>query len=433
MAIELKKLFRLHLTKAFIGAGRQGEVNSDPGERMKSVAFKVFGTACALLLLGACSTLPRSPAVPNASYSQAVVSGMPEVRYFIDADPNLFIEHGFESVQREKAYLEAQGRGGALPPANFLAVSGGGDNGAFGAGLLLGWTEEGSRPEFKAVTGISTGALIAPFAFLGPDYDQQLREVYTEISPEDVQQRRGLIDTIFGESAADNTPLRNLVGRYADEDMLLAIGEEYDKGRLLLIATTNLDAQRPIVWNIGEIAKSGAPGALALFRDVLVASAAIPGAFPPVMLDVEVDGVPYQEMHVDGGAISQVFIYPPSVNLEEASEERGLQRERVLYVIRNARLDPEWAEVERRTLNIAGRAIAALIQTQGIGDLYQIYLSAERDNIDYNLAFIPPSFDAEHKEAFDTAYMRELFDVGFGMAAQGYPWEKYPPGYNPDG
>ena len=147
---------------------------------------------------------------------------------------------------------------------------------------------------------------------------------------------------------------------------------------------------------------------------------------------VSINGVPYQEMHVDGGAISQVFIYPPSVNLEEASESRGLQRARVLYVIRNARLDPEWAEVERRTLSIVGRAISTLIQTQGIGDLYQIYLSAARDKIDYNLAYIPPTFEAEHKEEFDTAYMRKLFDVGFQMAVQGYPWEKYPPGYNPD-
>lgn len=395
-------------------------------------SMRLIGVAGAMLVIGACSTLPRSPAVPTESYNQAVVPGMPEVRYFIDEDPSLFIKHGYQSFRREQAYLQAEGKGPEMPAAQLLAVSGGGDNGAFGAGLLLGWTETGTRPEFKVVTGISTGALIAPFAFLGPAYDQQLREVYTEISPEDVQEPRGLVDVIFGESAADNAPLRELVARYATTEMLQAIAEEYEKGRLLLIATTNLDAQRPVVWNIGEIAKSAHPGALELFQNVLVASAAIPGAFPPVMLDVEVDGVLHQEMHVDGGAISQVFIYPPSVNIEETSEALGVQRERILYVIRNARLDPEWAEVERRTLNIAGRAIATLIQTQGIGDLYQIYLSAERDNIDYNLAYIPSSFDAEHKEAFDTAYMRALFDVGFDMAAQGYPWEKYPPGFNPD-
>lgn len=399
---------------------------------MLKSASVAAGAAVSLLLLGACSSLERSPAVPNENYRQAVVPGMPEVRYLIDEDPSLFIKHGAQSIQRERAFLASQGLGDRLPPAHLLAVSGGGDNGAFGAGLMLGWTAAGDRPEFKVVTGISTGALIAPFAFLGPAYDAQLREVYTEISPEDVQEPRGLVDIIFGESAADNTPLQQLVSRYANEEMLKAIAAEYENGRLLLIATTNLDAQRPVVWNIGEIAKSGHPEALTLFRNVLVASAAIPGAFPPVMLDVEVDGRPYQEMHVDGGAISQVFTYPPSINLEEEAEERGIQRDRLLYVIRNARLDPEWAEVERRTLDIAGRAISTLIQTQGIGDLYQIYLSAQRDNIDYNLAFIPATFDAEHKEEFDTAYMRQLFGVGFQMAAKGYPWQKYPPGYDPD-
>jgi len=313
-----------------------------------------------------------------------------------------------------------------------LAVSGGGDNGAFGAGLLVGWSQTGNRPEFKIVTGISTGALIAPFAFLGPDYDDQLREIFTTISAKDILKKRGLVGIVFGESAADNAPMWNLVRKHADAAMLQAIGEEYDKGRLLLIATTNLDAQRPVVWNIGEIAKSDHPKALELFHSILIASAAIPGAFPPVMIDVTVDGQTYQEMHVDGGTIAQVFIYPPSINVEETAQKFGVQRERELYIIRNARLDPEWATVERYIFDIAGRAISTLIQNQGIGDLYQIFLTAERDNIDYNLAFIPSTFDAVHKEEFDAEFMNKLFDVGFAMAKAGYPWEKFPPGYNPD-
>ena len=297
---------------------------------------------------------------------------------------------------------------------------------------MLGWTKTGKRPEFKAVTGISTGALTAPFAFLGHEYDDKLREVYTQVSPDQIRRERPLIDIVFGESAADNSPLWKLVSKYCDAEMLRAIAAEYDKGRLLLIATTNLDAQRPIVWNIGEIAKSGHPRALELFHSVLIASAAIPGAFPPVMIDVEVNGVAYQEMHVDGGAMSQVFTYPPSLKLKQAAAKRGMNRKRILYVIRNARLDPEWADVERRTFDIASRAISALIQTQGIGDLFTIYLSAQRDGIDYNLAYIPATVDAEHKEDFDTVYMNKLFDLGFEMAAGGYPWENYPPGYVPD-
>lgn len=382
--------------------------------------------------IAGCASPERSAAVPDHSYLDAVVPGMPDVRYFIDGEQDLFVEHIYAAVAREKAVLAAEGSDGDLPTATFLAISGGGDNGAFGAGLLVGWTQTGTRPEFKVVTGISTGALIAPFAFLGPEYDKALREVYTEISPDDILEPRPFIDILFGDSAADSSPLRALVSKYVNEELLAEIAEEYDRGRLLLVATTNLDAQRPIVWNIGEIAKSGHPGALELVQSILVASAAIPGAFPPVMIDVEVDGTHYEEMHVDGGTISQVFVYPPSLNVEEVSEEYDVERERVLYVIRNARLDPEWADVERRLLGIAARAISTLIQTQGIGDLYQIYLTAERDRIDYNLAYIPSSFDAEKSEDFETAYMNALFDVGYDMAIAGYTWEKFPPNYNPD-
>lgn len=396
-------------------------------------SMRQLAILCSLsALLLACSPPQRLTAVPNELYTDAAVPGMANVRYFIDADPQPIIEHAFQSIERERAWRAKSGQSVDLPPAVFLAVSGGGDNGAFGAGLLVGWSQTGNRPEFKIVTGISTGALIAPFAFLGPDYDDQLREVFTTISAKDILKKRGLLGIVFGESAADNAPMWNLVRKHADAAMLQAIGEEYDKGRLLLIATTNLDAQRPVVWNIGEIAKSDHPKALELFHSVLIASAAIPGAFPPVMIDVTVDGQTYQEMHVDGGTIAQVFIYPPSINVEEAAQKFGVQRERELYIIRNARLDPEWATVERYIFDIAGRAISTLIQNQGVGDLYQIFLTAERDNIDYNLAFIPSTFDAVHKEAFDTEFMNKLFDLGFAMAKAGYPWEKFPPGYNPD-
>ena len=396
--------------------------------------------------LAACASPERGPAVPNNLYTQAGVPGLEDVRYFIDDDPQPFVDDAIEAYRREVAYRN----GGTvkpatnppkgvptnanLPPARFLAISGGGDNGAFGAGLLVGWTARGDRPEFKVVTGVSTGALTAPFAFLGPDYDDALREVYTTISAEDVLRRRPFLEIIFGDSAADNDPLWQTIARYADDEMMRRIAEEHDKGRLLLIATTNLDAQRPIVWNIGKIAKSSHPDALNLFHAVLVASAAIPGAFPPVMIDVEANGEPYQEMHVDGGAISQVFLYPPSLNIEEIAEQYDVaeRRKRELYLIRNARLDPEWGNIERRIFTIAGRAISSLIQSQGLGDLYRIYLAAERDDIDYNLAHIPESFEAEREEEFDTVYMNKLFDVGYAMALEGYPWEKYPPDYNPD-
>ncbi|HMR33990.1 MAG TPA: patatin-like phospholipase family protein, partial [Geminicoccus sp.] len=325
------------------------------------------------------------------------------------------------------AAWRAAGLAELLPPADFLAISGGGENGAFGAGLLVGWTERGDRPVFKGVTGISTGALTAPFAFLGSDYDDDLRRVYTEITAADVLTPRSYFSAMMLDAAADTTPLRQTIARYFDQAMLDAIAREHDKGRILLIGTTNLDARRPIIWNVTEIAASHRPGALELLHDILVASAAIPGAFPPVLVDVELDGKPYQEMHVDGGASAQVFIYPPSLDVSARDAERGLTRERHLYIIRNSRLDPDWVQVQRRTLSIAGRAISSLIQTQGVGDLYQIYLTTQRDGFDYNLAYIPTSFDRPLNEPFESAYMQELFEVGHQMALAGYPWAKAPP------
>ena len=163
---------------------------------------------------------------------------------------------------------------------------------------------------------------------------------------------------------------------------------------------------------MGQIAASGNPKAITLFRSIMLASASIPGAFPPVLFDVEAKGNAYQEMHVDGGTVAQVFIYPPSFKLGQLSEESGVRRERKLYVIRNARLDPEWTQVERRTLPIAARAISSLIQNQGRGDLVTIYYLSQRDGLDFNLAYIPKTFDEPHREEFDMEYMRKLFNVG---------------------
>jgi hypothetical protein len=383
-----------------------------------------------LLLIAACADMTRRDAVPVDVKDGATVFGMSDIRYWGDEASSKLVDDAVQSYRRELAVQRASGVGADLPPAEFLAISGGGENGAYGAGLLVGWTAAGTRPSFKLVTGISTGALTAPFAFLGPAYDKQLQEVYTTLSGKDVLQPRWYLAPLFEDAFADNTPLRRTVAKFVDQAMLDAIAAEHDKGRILLVATTNLDARRPIIWNITKIAASRQPRALELVRDVLVASAAIPGAFPPVMIDVEVNGEKYQEMHVDGGASAQVFVYPPSLNISTAQfEGRRVVRERHLYVIRNARLDPDWAQVERATFSILERTVTSLIQTQGVGDLYRIYLSAQRDGIDFNLAYIPETFTTPLNEPFETAYMRKLFDLGYDRAAKGYQWAKVPPGF----
>ena len=388
--------------------------------------------AALLLVAQGCATPSRLAAVPVQDTLRAEIPGIPNARYWVDADVEPFIRDALASAQREQAYLARTGHQGPLPPINFLAVSGGGDDGAFGAGLLVGWTASGTRPEFKGVTGISTGALIAPFAFLGPEEDDTLREVYTMIGPANILKPRGLLAALTDDGMADNSPLLELISRHVDAEFLARIAREYqEKGRLLLIGTTNLDARRPVIWNMGAIAVAARdnPKALDLFRQILLASAAIPGAFPPTMIDVEVNGRPYQEMHVDGGAMAQVFLYPPRMfDLIRQQGSKVPPRVRNVYVIRNARLDPNWAVVERSTLSIVGRAISSLIQTQGLGDLYRIYLTAQQDGLDYNLAYIGADFNAEHKEDFDTTYMRALFDYGYQLARKGYPWQKVPPG-----
>lgn len=376
------------------------------------------------LALGGCATPRREPAVPTTLTAEAVALPGP-TRFLVTRDTSGMAAEALRSVDKERAWLAANGRTGPLPPMAMLAISGGGDSGAFGAGLINGWTKAGTRPEFKVVTGVSTGALSAPFAFLGPGCDKALKAVYTEVSQRDIFRPRGLIKGFFGDAMADSSPLYKLVQRYVDQRMLNAIAAEYAKGRLLLVGTTNLDTLEPVIWNMTAIAASSDPRALGLFRKVLLASASIPAAFPPVLIDVDAAGRHYQEMHVDGGAMTQVFMYPPNLTVQGM----GIDRPRTLYIIRNARLDPDWASVRRRVLPIAGRAVSGLMQSQGMGDLFRIFMTARRDEVDYNLAFIPPTFTTPHVKDFDPAFMRALYDVGFQMAAAGFPWRKEPPGY----
>jgi len=384
----------------------------------------LFVLAAAEMGLAGCSTPQRLPAVPSASALQAGEALGP-IRFLVSRESESFAAEARNSLAREQAWLASQGKSGDLPPAYFLAISGGGDNGAYGAGFLNGWTAAGTRPEFKVVTGISTGALIAPFAFLGPKYDFVLQRVYTTTAQKDIFKKRSFKSLIWGDAAADTTPLANIIATYVTPEFLAEVAAEYAKGRVLLVGTTNLDSLEPVIWNMGAIAASNDPRSAALFRSVLLASASIPGAFPPVMIPVTIGGTQYQEMHVDGGTVTQVFLYPPSFSTAGAAP-----RKRVLYVIRNARMDADWASTERRTMTIAMRAIDSLTRTQGIGDLYRIYTTTNRDGIDFNLTYIPTSFNTPHVEQFDTNYMRELYDVGLKAASAGYQWQKYPPGFD---
>ncbi|MHC8401084.1 patatin-like phospholipase family protein [Pseudomonas sp. MDT1-17] len=372
--------------------------------------------------------LQRRDAVPQALTEQAVIPGIPNARYWLDQDLTLFIRDATLANDREvEALADSELPIDMLPRGYYLAVSGGGDAGTFAAGIIAGWTLHGSRPAFKVVTGISAGALVAPFAYLGPEYDSVILGICNAIGPKDVFHSRSVLTRLASDGIADSKPLARLIAKYITAEVLAAIAAQYAKGRLLMIGTTDLDAGRPVTWNMGAIASSGAPGALHLFRHIMVASMSIPGAVSPVMIDVEVDGKQFQEMHVDGGVLTQVFLYPPAtvMALNSVTGAR-IRRDRHFYVIRNGKLAPQWSGTKRRTLSIGGRAISTLIQTQGISDLDRIYRIAQQDGADFNLAYIGSDFNIARNHKFDGEYMKRLFDYAFQLSAKGYPWHKSP-------
>lgn len=378
-----------------------------------------------LVLSGCASVLPRNT-VPLEAVGTAKIEGIPDARFWGDAiSPHLQNEMDNLTPEEIRAGFPAlYGQ-----PHNYLAISGGGANGAFGAGLLVGWSTTGNRPEFQMVTGISTGALIAPFAFLGSDYDHVLKEVYTTISTKDIVEKRPLLSLLTGDAAADTTPLQGLLKKYVNNEVIAAIGVEHRRGRGLYVGTTDLDYMRPMIWDIGAIAASGQPGAAKLVRKILLASASIPGAMPPVRIDVMVNGKTYDEMHVDGGTAAQVFVYPSSTDWSQVLKLLDVPGKTTAYVIRNSRLKTNYKVVEPKVTPIAGRSISSLIRTQGIGDLYMIYMLTQRDGIDYQLAYIPDEFERQAEEPFDMDYMNELYELGYQMAVKGYPWIDEPPGW----
>jgi predicted acylesterase/phospholipase RssA len=439
--------------------------------------FRAFGSiavvSAALLLLGACAgpTVEglRDP-VPESLLSTAAVPGYSHIRFWGDDAA------GINAATVQEVAAQQKASGNMSPNRYYLSVSGGGSNGAFGAGVLFGWTAAGTRPEFTVVTGISTGSLIAPFAFLGPPYDSELKAAYTEISgkdiykkkdrnrPEftvvtgistgsliapfaflgppydselkaayteisgkDIYKKKGVLSIIGSDSAADNSPLRTLVARYVTDTMLTDIAREHAKGRRLLIGTTNIDAERPVIWDIGAIASSQEPGRKQLIQDILVASASIPGVFSPVRIKVIADGKQYDEMHVDGGTSNQAFLFPSQFSVRDQDKKFDLKRTRTLYVVRNGKVTPEYSVVKPKLASIVGKAVGSLIKTQGIGDLYRMYANAQRDHIAFNAIWIPESFTMKEPAPFDPAYMEAVFDLGYKMGVQGIPWAKQPP------
>jgi predicted patatin/cPLA2 family phospholipase len=401
-------------------------MSSSSGNDTPRPARACMGLAAALLaaVLGGCAGNPTRHPVPQDLTTRAEVPGIPLARIWGDETPSwvpVMAKLSPEELQQQFAASYAK-------PHNYLAISGGGPDGAYGAGLLNGWTAAGTRPEFTIVTGISTGALSAPFAFLGPKYDHVLKEVYTENSTKDLIERRNYVAAALGESVADTRLLRAKIASYVTPEVMAEIAAAHNSGRRLFIGTVNLDVARPVIWNIGAIAASGRPESLDLIRNIMLASASIPGVFPPVYIPVVADGKAYDEMHVDGGTATQVFLYPVGLDWKKITQKLKVPGRPHAYIIRNSKLQADWEGVEPWLPKIAGRSVSSLIRTQGIGDMYRMYIAAKRDGLDYNLAYVPDSFNMPLKEAFDPVYMNALYALGYRRAKEGYAWAKAPPG-----
>ena len=258
-----------------------------------------------------CISESRDP-VPERLVAEAELTSMPNVRVWGDAPAESIAAVVKAEKPKRGAFAEAHRRSGQQSPQpNIIAISGGGENGAFGAGLLVGWSDAGTRPDFDLVTGISAGALIAPFVYLGRSKNVALKELFTKLTRSDIYDP-GIMTPLFGSALVDSSPLETLIANYVDERFLRDAARERARGRVLLIGTTNLDAERPVLWDMGRIAMSGHPDALGLFRKILLASASIPGAFPPVRIKVQAEGRTYEELHVDGG-VTSASLRPASV------------------------------------------------------------------------------------------------------------------------
>src|SRR5260221_5151254 len=319
-----------------------------------------FAILAVMLVLAGCSSLPRTPYAASDAASSTVLD-LGALRRYADEPASTFLK------------TNVSFRAG---PLSYRALSGRGADGAYGAGVLNGWSAAGTRPEFSVVSGVSTGALIAPFAFLGPAYDAALRDVYTSGIAESLLSTPSIVRAIFGSGLFVNTHLRELVARYVDQDMLETIAAENAKGRKLLVITTNLDTQRTVIWDMGRIAALRSTQALSLFRDVLAASASIPVVFPPMQINAEANGRRFQEMHVDGGVTAPVLTLPDAFLLRNGAFAKGVRMN--IFILINNKVERDFQLVPNNTIDIAARASASVMKTQIRSVLYETYDFARR-------------------------------------------------------
>jgi hypothetical protein len=376
-----------------------------------SYSAQAWVVSVALLpALVGCASVARIPYTRGVQ-AAASIPGIPQARIWGDGDSD------WPSLIDSAAAHERR--------VTVLALSGGGAEGAYGAGFLKGWSETGTRPVFTIVTGTSVGALIAPFAFLGTSYDARLSMIFSSGEMENLLRLDGL-SGLLGSGVFKVAPFKQLIAQYADEAMINAIAAEHRKGRRLFVVTANVDAQRSVIWNMGAIASSNDPHRLDLFRTILLASASIPGIFAPVLIEVEADGKRFAEMHVDGGVISNILAVPEPLLLSKVGRGGGLKPQ--LFVIVNGKLAPDFIVVDDRTLPIVARSFWTTVKANTRNTLIATYDFTRRNAWEFRATAIEPTRTIETTEInLDPEYVRELFEYGLARGRSGQAWQNRVP------
>lgn len=400
-----------------------------PGRSKMQLMSRLNILILIILFITGCSEIPRNPPPTEKIFDISQNSFQP-YRATAGTISQAFMNDLIDSYAQEEedAFIDPKNKSRKVYP--HLVLSGGGPNGAFGAGILAGWSQQ-DRPTFKIVTGVSTGALMSPFAFLGSDYDDELFRFYTTTKSVDIfQLSNPFFRLLFNDSFAETTPLQALIAQDVDLTLLNKIADEHNKGRRLYVATANLDAQSFMVWNMGAIAQNRDQTSLELFRKVMLASASIPVAFPPVMFEVEYEGKQYDELHVDGAVGANMFYSANVFNTVLARELAGVKNaSESVYIIHNGQLGAVAHPTSRSIAGIAERTFDSVTKAAAVGDIHRIFATSLRQNYDFGWITIPLTIDlSEAEQLFDPILMRKLYDLGYEISQPSVPWRTLPPG-----
>lgn len=370
-------------------------------------------TSGALFLLTGCQTITRMP----FTYSE-LAAASPDLRMdFIGGADAARFRTGMAGAERSV-------RDGAF---DLLALSGGGADGAYGAGLLVGWSERGDRPVFEVVTGVSTGALMAPFAFIGPSGDAELSQAFTDGRSDHLLEARWAM-AISGPGLFRQRPLRALIASSITAEVLNQVAAGHRQGRRLYVATTSLDTQGQVVWDMGAVAETGSRD---LFINILTASASIPGVFPPVFIDVQRNDRMVRELHVDGRTTSNFFVTPERMMLDEALfDPVDGSTPRRLWIAINGRPEPSFSVASVSGLGVAGRGLDTMMKASTRMNLVATAQFARLNEFQLSVS-MAPSGAGENSLGFSRARMVSLFAEGRAAQRRGSAWVTFKEDENP--